>query len=189
MRMIMHSIFVRGAKDRQLVKWLKLAAQFFSDELMKPALSDTLLLNIKIQYNTKYFMTKGDCMWDDLSPPPSPKEFNIRLGKEQKGHEQFYFKSLAHEMVHVKQFASNELDGIFGKNNTHMWKGTNFNIPSKMYPKKDVFSRVHLDRDDKDYYFQPWEIEAYGLEVGLIYYFVEKYKEELPYGRNEGDWD
>ncbi len=62
MRMIMHSISVRGAKDRQLVKWLKLAAQFFSDELMKPALSDTLLLNIKIQYNTKYFMTKGDCM-------------------------------------------------------------------------------------------------------------------------------
>jgi len=128
-------------------------------------------------------------MWDDMTPPPSPTIFNIRLAKEGIKDEHFYFKALAHEMVHVKQFATNQLDGIFGKGYTHKWKGPSFKIPSKRSPKTDIYSRVKLDKNDIDYYFQPWEVEAYGLEVGLVYYFVEDYKKDLPYGRYQGDWD
>jgi hypothetical protein len=182
-------ITVRGANDRELTKWLKIATEYFAKQLMKPYLCDELNIHIKIQKNTINFETKADCMWDDFSEPPNPRIFNIRLGKEQKKNYPYYFKSLAHEMVHVKQYAKNELDGIFGKNNTHVWTGPDFKIPSEIYPKKDIFSRFHLDKNENDYYFQPWEIEAYGLEVGLVYYFVQKYSKELPYGRNEGDWD
>lgn len=191
-------IKVRGAKNKKLVKWLKLAAQFYCDELMPDDLSRSLLLNIKIQPNTSHFRYKADCMWDDFTPPPSPTEFNIRIVKEQDGDEHFYFKSLAHEMVHVKQFATNQLDGIYGKGNTHEWNGPSFNIPSKRYPKEEkrkghtihgYDTKVILDADDKDYYFQPWEIEAYGLEVGLIAYFVEEYGDDIPFGKKAHDWD
>lgn len=182
-------ITVRGAKDRELTKWLKLATQFFAEQLMSPNIYENLSIHIKIQYNTKDFETKADCMWDDISPPPYPNIFNIRLVKEPKKRYQDHFKSLAHEMVHVKQYALNELDGIYSENNTHLWKGIDFNIASKIYPKKNGLSHVFIDKDEKDYYFQPWEIEAYGLEVGLIHYFVERYSKDLPYGRNEGDWD
>jgi|TARA_R110000851_G_scaffold41334_1_gene103803 hypothetical protein len=187
-------IKIRGAKNRQLVKWLKLAAQFYCDQLMKEDISKYLILNIKIQPNTTRFTYKADCMWDDFTPPPDPTEFNIRLSKEKDGNEHFYFKSLAHEMVHVKQFATNQLDGIYGKGNTHKWKGPSFDIPSKKYPKQQkklgYDTKVVLDDNDGDYYFQPWEVEAYGLEVGLIAYFLEEYGEDtIPFGKNTHDWD
>ena len=51
--------------------------------------------------------------------------------------------TIAHEMVHVKQYARNELTHINGK---HMWK-------SRLY--------------NEDYYNSPWEKEAYALEEGL----------------------
>jgi hypothetical protein len=53
-------------------------------------------------------------------------------------------------MVHVKQFATGELvDNPSGK--TVKWQG----------------KRVTL-RDDDGYWTLPWEIEAYGRELGLF---------------------
>jgi len=182
-------ITVRGAKDKELTKWLKKATLFFAEQLMSPNIYENLSIHIKVQDNTRDFQTKADCMWDDISPPPNPDIFHIRLAREPKKRYQDHFKSLAHEMVHVKQYSLNELDGIYGKNNTHVWRGIDFNIPCKLYPKKQSRSRVRIEEDEKDYYFHPWEIEAYGLEVGLIHYFVERHTKDLPYGRNVGDWD
>jgi hypothetical protein len=62
--------------------------------------------------------------------------------------------ALAHEMVHLKQYAKGELKDIFR--------------PAKMI-------KWHGDRyltDGVDYWEQPWEIEAYGREKGLYFKFL-----------------
>jgi hypothetical protein len=63
-------------------------------------------------------------------------------------------ETLAHEMVHIKQFAYGETNETLSK-----WKG------------------LPINADEIDYYHHPWELEAYGLETGLWTKFAVK--EEL----------
>ena len=65
-------------------------------------------------------------------------------------------ETVAHEMVHVKQYARGELyQG--SRVNKHRWQG------------------VWLDKDP-DYWDQPWEIEAHGRECGLFVRWAEQEK-------------
>jgi hypothetical protein len=61
--------------------------------------------------------------------------------------------TLAHEMVHVKQY-------VYGETNEKLtrWKGE------------------RVDSDTIDYWVQPWEIEAHGYEAGLFTKFAIKEK-------------
>ena len=56
--------------------------------------------------------------------------------------------TLAHEMVHIKQY-------VYGETNETLtrWKG-------------------QIITDDVDYFDHPWEIEAYGMAIGLFTKFV-----------------
>lgn len=84
-----------------------------------------------------------------------PKWFTICI-KEQDTYDMLL--TLAHEMVHLKQMATNQLSYAsepvakgLRKNLSVFWEG------SFWYPKKK-----------EDYYFDsPWEIEAYGREDSL----------------------
>ena len=58
-------------------------------------------------------------------------------------------ETLAHEMVHVKQYIMNETNDTLSK-----WRGKKIN-PEKV-----------------DYWIQPWEIDAFGRETGLLYKFA-----------------
>jgi hypothetical protein len=60
-------------------------------------------------------------------------------------------ETLAHEMVHVKQFARRELHPANDE-----WYGKTYN------PKK------------VDYWDLPWEIEAHGRETGLFIRWAEQ---------------
>ena len=60
-------------------------------------------------------------------------------------------KTLAHEMIHVKQYVYNETNDQLS-----MWRGKRIN-PDKV-----------------DYWKHPWEIDAYGNEAGLMYNFAVK---------------
>jgi hypothetical protein len=70
---------------------------------------------------------------------------NMRLRK--------LLETIAHEMVHVKQYARRELHPVHDT-----WCGKTYN------PKK------------VSYWDLPWEIEAHGREVGLFVRWAEKYK-------------
>ncbi len=63
----------------------------------------------------------------------------------------------SHELVHIKQYVMGELT----PSNT----GFVYN--------KTVYSPDTLD----EYFDQPFEIEAYGREKGLVFTFLEKWKE------------
>lgn len=62
---------------------------------------------------------------------------------------------LAHEMVHVKQHARQEL-AFCGRTGLPKWHG------------------VRIDEPDQDYWDLPWEIEAHGREKGLVYQWCKE---------------
>lgn len=69
---------------------------------------------------------------------------------------------LGHELVHVKQYLLNEV-----------FDYTNGNVRHKGI----VFSSEYQQNEEL-YYESPWEIEAYGRELGLYRIFCNKLKED-----------
>lgn len=60
-------------------------------------------------------------------------------------------QTLAHEMVHAKQYARGELVNI-GSTAACLWQGKSYYWP---------------EVSTEEYFFSPWEVEAYGLSYGL----------------------
>jgi hypothetical protein len=120
------------------------AVEFFGSALM----SKRLLQNISVRV---VFVKdeENSTEWEDDNL--RPREFTIRLFSGM-GY-QNTFITLAHEMVHVKQFARGELRDYLKSSTLQRWQG-------KMF-----------DSDKVDYWDLPWEIEAYGREKGLYWKF------------------
>lgn len=125
-------------KSKKLTK----AGHFFAEKLN---LADDVFVHIKIKKNLKGMY--GYC---EHLPEASDvlKTFLVVLEKGAGSVE-----VLAHEMVHVAQYARGDLvDG-----NAHsIWKGEKFEA-----------SKVSSEQ----YYFSPWEVEAYGLSYGLTHLY------------------
>lgn len=94
---------------------------------------------------------QGDCLATDTINNP-PREFDIRINSTQPL--KAMLSTVAHELVHVKQFAKGELYDSTVTNKTR-WHGQ------------------WLKRTP-EYWDLPWEIEAYGREVGLFVRWAEE---------------
>jgi hypothetical protein len=142
-------VSVRGAKDRELIKLFKSAANFYADELLSPHLSKNINLRIEVKDLQD---AGGFCDPSEDNYPYLPREFTIEIGKTKKRIHMFI--ALAHEMVHLKQFAKGEMKDRFYKHKyVKVWQG--------QYYEQDI-----------SYWDQPWEIEAYGLENSLVAKFL-----------------
>lgn len=143
---------ISAAKKREITE----ACNFYAGLLMDPRTVRNL--NIDIELVKKHDMM-GECISDD--DERYPRFFTIIL-RDGPGDDD-YLKTLAHEMVHVKQYAKRELvSGIMvaakgGFKITCKWMGDVWKPKSK----------------EDDYYDSPWEIEAYGREVGLYKRWVQ----------------
>lgn len=132
-------------------KELTEAAKFFANILMDPRMVRNIQLDIGI---VNRLDVMGECVDEDGIR--NPRWFTINL--RNKRDDDDLVKTLAHEMVHVKQHAKNELQsGIMvaargGLKMHSKWKGEIW----KPGRRQDA------------YYDSPWEIEAYGMEVGLF---------------------
>ena len=128
-------------------------AQFCATKLMTRRLADTLTVKIKLK---KQMMgiegSYGDVIDDDFLP--RPKKFTMRVDSDMLMRP--LLTTVAHEMVHVKQYARNEMREV-------MKSGTVMNrFNGSYYPLS------------QDYWEQPWEIEAMGWERGLFEMWAEK---------------
>ena len=74
---------------------------------------------------------------------------------EQWGHD--ILKTLAHELVHVKQYVLGELKPVHN----------GFVFKKNLYQPNNLL----------EYFEQPFEIEAYGREKGLLVAFLGRWKE------------
>lgn len=140
-----------GRTSKKLSKELTEAANFFADILLSPRIKRNLDITIKIY---KKLDSCGYC--EVVDHKKNPRKFIIEILNDGVENP---ICVLAHEMVHLKQYARNELgdEVIVAKGNTSkeftQWKGELWKPKGK----------------DDPYFDSPWEIEAHGREVGLIY--------------------
>jgi hypothetical protein len=88
----------------------------------------------------------GYALATDSADEQRPREFDIDINKDTRLRR--LLETVAHEMVHVKQFARGELyqSSITAK---HRWQG-------------------EWQKGQAEYWDLPWEIEAHGRECGLF---------------------
>lgn len=154
-------INITGMTPRIDKKILDMAARFFASQLMDPRMVRNITLDIEVRKNMD---VHGECVDEDGIR--NPRFFTIGLKKQNLEE---MIKTLAHEMVHVKQHAKNELQsGIV--------------VPTrggiKMYSKWQGELWKPKGKENA-YWDAPWEIEAYGREVGLYQKWNATVKEGL----------
>lgn len=107
--------------------------------------------------NLVFMDTKGaDGAVDWLDKPTRSKKFRLHLHHTMS--ELKTLTVLAHECVHIKQYSTGQL-GDCSDEHLVMWEG----VPH------------HFDEDSLDYWFSPWEIEAFGKQAGLLDLFITDY--------------
>ena len=136
------------------LKIVRAAAKWYADKLMGPRLAKNI--TCKIEFIPEYESdsgTAGTCIWED--DYIRPREFLIELDSSVSW--ETILQNLAHEMVHVKQWARGELKDVMRGYSLCKWKG------------------VVVDTDKMEYYDSPWEIEAFGREYGLYVRWRDQY--------------
>lgn len=135
----MNSIEVRGGKAYQK-KYVQSMVEYCIKMLMPRMQSLDIRVVLKDLKDDAY----GYCLSE------TTREFELEIDKKLTLRK--LLTTVAHEMVHVKQYARRELTGDY------TWQ-------NKTYGPKNC-----------DYWDQPWEIEAHGRETGLFIRWAEKNK-------------
>ena len=130
------------------------AIDFYGEYLMGKRLSNCV--DVIVKFTT--FKDRSDyayCDW--LDDNHQAREFLITVDRTLNRKETLL--ALAHEMVHVKQYARGELKDYCRPPRMIRWKGEKYMV------------------EDSDYWSLPWEREARGYEMELYVKFCEKMKE------------
>lgn len=125
---------------------------FFGDILLGKRLSKHIYLEVE---NTDFDDNNemGYCNYTDYGYGKH-REFTIELNRNLPYDQQV--DTLAHEMVHVKQFARNEWK-MYEKEGLYSWMGKRMYIPDNKYSER--------------YRKLPWEKEAYLSEPWLAGFY------------------
>lgn len=157
------NVSVRGAKDRQFTYALKQATYSFANKL----LSAKLRQNIDVQiFILDKLNAGGYCLALDESPH---REFIIEL--KRSPYKIITLKTLAHEFVHVKQFATGAMKFGYYKN---------YNITR--------YNGILYNDDEINYWDHPWEIEAYGLQNSLVAKYLSESHTYKFFKQRPTDW-
>ena len=133
-------IKTRKFKNRSLIKLIKQAAKFYGSQLVP-----NHYYKIYLDINAGKFEADGYCTYLD------GYDFEIEINKNLTF--EHIMITLAHEMIHLKQYATKELKSKFVKGKpVDTWRG----IKYKNLKYKD----------------QPWEHEASSLEEELYHKFL-----------------
>ena len=138
-----------GCPDKKRFRpFVKRAALFYASELITPKMLENIYLRIKFSDKIPAFGYAEIIGYNDSR---KAREFEIELHSGIGARN--ILKTLAHEMTHIKQYVYSETNETLTR-----WKG------------------LKIDSDNIDYWYQPWEIEAFGMETGLFSKFVVKEK-------------
>mgnify|MGYP003346701138 CR=1 FL=1 len=137
-------IKIVGCPDKNFTPYVHRAAKYYANCLMTKKMQENTRIIIKFSNDLK------DCGYAYVAGKNAsgrPRKFLIDVHSGLGAR--VILETIAHEMVHVKQFA-------YGHTNETLSKWLN----------------TRIDTDKIDYWFQPWEIEAHGLEIGLVTKFA-----------------
>jgi len=144
-------IKIRGGSKSQK-KYVRSIAEYCGEKLLGTKLYPKLELDIQL---VPKLMDKEN-VYGEAWPEDDerrPKTFGIRADSSLRLRR--LLETIAHEMVHVKQYAKDELFEYTAQRKGHRFNG-------KFYSEKT------------DYWDEPWEIEAHGRELGLFIRWAEK---------------
>lgn len=140
---------ILNCPDKDFKFYVKDSVLFYAEQLIpSKRLRNNMYLTVK--FNDKLNVW-GFASIEEYNASNKPREFLIEMHPWIGAKN--IIKTLAHEMVHIKQFVNGETNETLSK-----WKGT------------------PIDSDNLDYYLHPWEMEAYSLEPGLFTKYVVKEK-------------
>ncbi len=147
----MPEIKIYGCSDKRLKQLLLRASHFFIKSLMPRKRKLTVAIFMKENLLAEEG-AYASCYQMDLYNAGCDYTICMDSGQSQST----ILCSLAHEMVHVKQFARKELT-ILNGNYCAKWKGVKFS-------------------EDSDYEEMPWELEAdkYELELSEKFFKINK---------------
>lgn len=133
-------ITTRKFKNKDLTKIIKQAAKFYALQLIPKQYEQ-----IHLEINARKIKADGTCFfWDD-------NDFEIELNPNLTF--EHIMITLAHEMVHLKQYAKKELKSKYVKGKSiDVWKGVKYR--------------------NLKYKDQPWEHEATEMELDLFHNFI-----------------
>jgi len=135
-----------GCPDKERFRpYVKRAILFYAQELLSTKMMENI--NLKVKFDKNIGDVYGYASIETKTDSGKARDFLIEMNPFIGGRA--ILKALAHEMVHIKQYAYDETN-----DNLTRWKG------------------IAIDGNFDDYWRQPWEIEAYGIEAGLFRKFV-----------------
>ena len=139
-------INVTGGKAYQR-KYVESITTFVVQKLMPRMRNLEFNINLKTIHGAC-----GYCLATDDADSQRPREFDIEIKKDLPLRT--LLETVAHELVHAKQFARGELyqSSVTAK---HRWQGEWLN-------------------SNPEYWDLPWEIEAHGRELGLFIRWCEQ---------------
>ena len=139
-------ITVTGGRkgQRELVQSV---AYFCAYRLMHNRMADNICVEIDL---TDFGNDKnsGYCTWQ--YDYVKPRDFHIEISRAVDDDE--LIETVCHEMVHVKQYAKEEIKERFRPTHTEVWQG--------------------VDWQGKNYSALPWEEEAYELQEQLVNEYI-----------------
>ena len=138
---------IKGKNEKITRKELLMATKYFARSLMSERLCKNLTINLTCDINHH---CDGSSVWVDSNH--KPREFDVVINARKGKRTQLI--TLAHEMVHVKQHATCELKSMLMRCESR-WHGR------------------YIKEDEVNYFDKPWEIEAYGRELGLYQMYMQ----------------
>ena len=142
-----------GRPKRVPINLCKQAVRWYGRKLLGERLFDKLEISLEFDDSELSKNVYGFCDWNDDST--RARDFTItvnpNLGKRNM------LIVIAHEMVHVKQYAKGELKDYV--------RASRVKFRGEIYNDREI-----------DYWDYPWEIEAHGREKGLYYRFLDSLK-------------
>ncbi len=124
------------------------AVPFFVEKLIHPRTRDVL----ELSFVREDMEEDGLCEYeyDNITP----RSFLIELSKKLKGDE--FIKTIAHELVHVKQYVRGELKERYKPTSHLLW------------------CNEIVECTEKNYFDAPWEVEAREMEEKLFDLFENR---------------
>ena len=141
-------LYFSGKHNAVTRKELRYAAFFFAEELISSKLMPYIFIKIIVEDESEDMdNTVGSTRW--VHDNHNPRIFEVRISPNQNRLNTL--GTLAHEMVHVKQYVNGELKQYVMREG---WRWKN---------------KVMMDDDEGMYYSKlPWEREAYRKQQKLL---------------------
>lgn len=143
-------VYISGKAENITNKEIKQAIFFYLKKLLGNSMSQKITVDVVIERD----LLKTYEMYAAISPLEAdtrPKHYELEIdGKLSK---KLFLVSLAHEMIHLKQFAKDQMRDLETKRMTR-WMGE------------------YYVEDNIDYWSRPWEKEAHELEISLYESYI-----------------